>query len=100
MLDLAGVAAVIAHRTTIVPHQPVSTLITIGDQPVLCNPMYSWLAIMVTGGPLPAGTWWPLLFLPFASLAVDERAISEETYLGKHHGPIYADYRYRVRRWL
>ena len=100
-LDLAGVAAVIAHHTTIVPHRPVATLISSGAYRFSRNPMYTGLAIMVTGGALLAGTWWPLLFLPFALLAVTQLAIKpEETYLGERYGPIYADYRRRVRRWL
>ena len=65
------------------------------------NPMYTGLAMMVAGGALLAGTWWPLLLLPFALLAVNQLAIKpEETYLGERYGSVYADYRLRVRRWL
>jgi protein-S-isoprenylcysteine O-methyltransferase Ste14 len=63
--------------------------------------MYTGLAIMVAGGALLAGTWWPLLFLPFALLAVNQLAIRpEEVYLGERYGSAYADYRLRVPRWL
>jgi protein-S-isoprenylcysteine O-methyltransferase Ste14 len=100
-LDLAGVAAVIAHHTTIVPHRPVAELITTGIYRFSRNPMYTGLAIMVAGGALLAGTWWPLLFLPLALLAVTQLAIKpEETYLAKCYGSAYADYRLDVRRWL
>jgi len=100
-LDAAGVAAVIAHRTTIVPHRPVAKLITSGIYRLSRNPMYTGLAIMVAGGALVAGTWWPLVFLPLALLAVKRLVIQpEETYLAERYGSIYADYRLRVRRWL
>ncbi|CAA9260058.1 MAG: hypothetical protein AVDCRST_MAG76-2776 [uncultured Acidimicrobiales bacterium] len=100
-LDAAGVAAVIAHRTTIVPHRPVSKLITTGIYRFSRNPMYTGLAVMTTGGALLAGTWWPLLLLPIALLAVNQLAIKpEEAYLGERYGSVFADYRCRVRRWL
>lgn len=100
-LDAAGVASVIANRTTIVPHRPVSKLITKGVYGLSRNPMYTGLALMAAGGALLAGTWWPLLTLPFALLAVRELAIKpEEAYLAERYGSTYADYQRRVRRWL
>ncbi len=100
-LDLAGVAAVIIHRTTIVPHRPVATLITSGIYRFSRNPMYTGLAVMVGGGALIAGTWWPLLVLPLAVLAVTLLAIKpEEAYLTEHFGSRYTDYQREVRRWL
>lgn len=100
-LDLAGVAAVITHRTTIVPHRAVATLITSGIYRFSRNPMYTGLAVTVAGGALVGGTWWPLLMLPLAVLAVTQLAIRpEESYLAERFGSIYGDYRLRVRRWL
>lgn len=100
-LDAAGVAAVITHRTTIVPHRPVAKLITSGVYRFSRNPMYTGLGIMVGGGALVAGTWWPLILLPPALLAVRRLVIQpEEAYLAERYGSIYADYRFRVRRWL
>ena len=100
-LDGAGVAAVIAHHTTIVPHRLVAKLITSGVYRFSRNPMYTGLAIMVAGGALLAGTWWPLLLLPLALLSVTQLAIKpEETYLAERYSSVYADYRLSVRRWL
>jgi protein-S-isoprenylcysteine O-methyltransferase Ste14 len=100
-LDAAGVATVIAHHTTIVPHRPVAKLITSGVYRFSRNPMYTGLAILVTGGALLAGTWWPLVFLPLALVSVKELAIKpEEIYLAERYGSVYADYRLSVRRWL
>ena len=101
VLDVAGVAAVISNRTTIVPHRPVSKLITTGIYRFSRNPMYTGLAVMVAGGALLAGTWWPLLILPLAIVAVRELVIKpEEEYLSERYGPIFADYRLKVRRWV
>ena len=100
-LDVGGVAAVIANRTTIVPHRPVSKLITSGIYRFSRNPMYTGLAIMVVGGALLAGTWWPLLTLLPALLAVRQLVIKpEEAYLAERYGPVYAEYRRTTRRWL
>ncbi len=100
-LDIAGVAAVIANRTTIVPHRPVTKLITTGIYRLSRNPMYTGLAIMVAGAGLVAGTWWPLVTLPLALLAVRQLVIKpEEAYLAERFGPLYAVYRREVRRWL
>ena len=58
VLDLAAVATVIAHRTTIVPHHPVAKLITTGIYRFSRNPMYTGLAIVVAGvpsSPAPGG---------------------------------------------
>ena len=44
-LTFAGVAAVIRHRTTIVPHHPVATLLTGGAYRLSRNPMYTGLAV-------------------------------------------------------
>src|SRR4051794_20706228 len=48
-LALAGVAAVIRHRTTIVPHHPVATLLTGGAYRLSRNPMYTGLAVAYLG---------------------------------------------------
>lgn len=100
-VDVAGVATVLLNRTTIVPHRPVAKLITTGIYRRSRNPMYTGLAMIVAGGALLAGTWWPLLTLVPALLAVKQLAIKpEETYLAERYGPIYDNYRRRVRRWL
>jgi protein-S-isoprenylcysteine O-methyltransferase Ste14 len=79
----------------------VKTLITGGIYRLSRNPMYTGLAIMVAGGALLAGTWWPLFTLPLAVLAVRQLAIKpEEAYLAERFGVTYDNYRRSVRRWL
>ena len=87
--------------STIVPHHAVSSLVTTGPYRFSRNPMYAGLAVAHVGGALLAGTWWPLVTLPFAVLAVRQIVIGpEERYLAARFGQVYADYRARVRRWL
>jgi protein-S-isoprenylcysteine O-methyltransferase Ste14 len=100
-LALAGIAEVVRHRTTIVPHHAVSTLVTTGAYRISRNPMYAGLAVAYLGGALLAGSWWPLVTLPLALLAVRGVVIGpEERYLAGKFGQTYIDYRARVRRWL
>jgi protein-S-isoprenylcysteine O-methyltransferase Ste14 len=100
-LAFTGVAAVIRHRTTIVPHHPVATLLTSGAYRVSRNPMYTGLAIAYLGLALLFDSWWPLALWPLVILAVRHLVIRpEEQYLTHRFGQTYTDYQTRVRRWL
>ena len=100
-LTLAGVASVIRHRTTIVPHHPVARLVTSGPYRLSRNPMYTGLAVVYLGVALLLGSWWPLLLGAPVILAVYALVIRpEERYLSERFGDAYADYRSRVGRWL
>jgi protein-S-isoprenylcysteine O-methyltransferase Ste14 len=100
-LTVAGVAAVIRHRTTIVPHHPVTTLLTGGAYRLSRNPMYTGLAIVYPGLALVFGSWWPLVLWPAVIVAVRQLVIRpEERYLTQRFGQAYTAYRARVRRWL
>jgi len=100
-LALAGVAAVVRHRTTIVPHHPVATLLTSGAYRLSRNPMYTGLAIAYLGLALLFDSWWPLALWPLVILAVRQLVIRpEEQYLTHRFGQTYTDYQTRVRRWL
>jgi protein-S-isoprenylcysteine O-methyltransferase Ste14 len=97
----AGVAGVIRHRTTIVPHHPAAALVTTGVYRWSRNPMYTGLAIAYLGGALLVGSWWLLVLWPVVILGVTRLVIQpEERYLAGRFGPTYADYRGRVRRWI
>jgi protein-S-isoprenylcysteine O-methyltransferase Ste14 len=100
-LAFAGVAAVIRHRTTIVPHHPVATLLTGGAYRLSRNPMYTGLAIAYLGLAMLFGSWWPLALWPLVIVAVRQLIIRpEEHYLTHRFGQTYTDYQSRVRRWL
>ncbi len=100
-LCLSGVVAVVSHRTTIVPHHPVATLVTGGAYRLSRNPMYTGLAVAYFGLALLLGSWWPLVLYPLVILAVYRLVIRpEEQYLTQRFGSAYTDYQSRVRRWL
>lgn len=100
-LSLAGIVTVLRHKTTIVPHRPVATLVTSGPYRISRNPMYTGLALAYLGIALLVGDGWPLLALPLVLLAVYRLAIRpEERYLTSRYADDYAGYRGRVRRWL
>jgi len=100
-LAAGGVAGVIRHRTTIVPHHAVASLVTSGAYRLSRNPMYTGLAIAYLGIALLLGTWWPVLFWPIVMWVVYRLVVRpEEIYLSLRFGPAYADYQKRVRRWL
>jgi protein-S-isoprenylcysteine O-methyltransferase Ste14 len=100
-LAFTGVAAVISHRTTIVPHHPVATLLTSGAYRLSRNPMYTGLAIAYLGLALLFDSWWPLALWPLVILAVRHLVIRpEEQYLTHRFGQTYTDHQTRVRRWL
>jgi protein-S-isoprenylcysteine O-methyltransferase Ste14 len=100
-LAFAGVAAVIRHRTTIVPHHPVATLLTGGAYGLSRNPMYTGLAIAYLGLALLLDSWWTLALWPLVIVAVRQLVIRpEERYLTRRFGQTYTDYQSQVRRWL
>jgi protein-S-isoprenylcysteine O-methyltransferase Ste14 len=55
-LSASGAATFRRNRTTVVPHHPVSTLVTEGPYRISRNPMYTGLAAAYVGAALWAGT--------------------------------------------
>jgi protein-S-isoprenylcysteine O-methyltransferase Ste14 len=101
VLIISGVAAVIRHRTTIVPHHHVASLVTAGAFRLSRNPMYTGLAVAYLGLGMLLGSWWPLAFWPLVIIAVRQLVIRpEEQYLAQRFGSDYTDYQSGVRRWL
>lgn len=97
----AGVMSVVRHRTTIVPHHPVTTLLTTGIYRLSRNPMYVGLASAYLGTAVLVGSWWPVLTFPLALVAVRVVVVGpEENYLAEQFGAPFADYRRHVRRWV
>ena len=91
----------IRHRTTIVPHHPVATLLAGGAYRLSRKPMYTGLAIAYLGLAVLFGSWWPLALWPLVIVTVRQLVIRpEEHYLVQRFGHAYTDYQSRVRRWL
>ena len=100
-LSASGVIAVLRRRTTVVPHRPVTRLVTAGPYRLSRNPMYAGQAVAVVGAGLATGSWWPLAAAAVGMLATTRLVIGpEEDYLADRFGDEYTHYRSRVRRWL
>jgi protein-S-isoprenylcysteine O-methyltransferase Ste14 len=101
VFSLSGTATVLRHRTTVVPHRPVTRLVTAGPFRISRNPMYTGHALSCVGAAVWAESWWPLIVLPLSVLATRRLVIDpEEDYLAARFGTDYERYRARVRRWI
>lgn len=88
-------------RTTTVPGEASSSLVTWGPYAFSRNPMYLGLAIAYVGEALIQRQVWPALVLPLVIAYVSFVVIPlEEAKLVEVFGARYAEYRLRVRRWL
>jgi protein-S-isoprenylcysteine O-methyltransferase Ste14 len=89
------------RRTTTVPGQPSSTLVTWGPYRFSRNPMYVALTLAYIGEAGITGQIWPLAVLPLVLVYVNWTLVPfEEAHLAQTFGEPYADYRARVRRWM
>jgi protein-S-isoprenylcysteine O-methyltransferase Ste14 len=90
-----------AARTTTVPFETPSTLVTRGPYRFTRNPMYVGLALLYLGVAGTRAEAWPVLCLPLLILYLDRVVIpAEETRLRHAFGDAYERYRARVRRWI
>lgn len=89
-----------AH-TTLIPNRPATAFVTTGPYRWTRNPMYVSLVLLYVAVSLVLNSWWPLVLLPIAVLAIDRLVIArEERYLNAAFPDEYAAYRARVRRWV
>ncbi|HEY7717382.1 MAG TPA: isoprenylcysteine carboxylmethyltransferase family protein [Pedococcus sp.] len=96
-----AVATMRRARTTVVPWEEASRLVTEGPFRLSRNPIYLGDALAYVGVSVLIGSWWPLLVLPAVLLAMLRLVITrEEEYLATRFGAAYAAYRSRVRRWV
>jgi len=88
-------------RTTRVPGNESSSLVTGGPYRSTRNPMYVGLTLAYLGEAGMLTQIWPLLFLPLVLVYLNAVVIPlEERKLAEVFGPSYDDYRHRVRRWI
>jgi len=89
------------RRTTIIPNRPAHSLVLDGPFRFTRNPLYLALALLTAGAGLWLNTWWVLILLIPAMVAVDRLVIArEEAYLRRRFGAEYEAFTHRVRRWL
>ena len=100
-LDGAAMMSFRRARTSMVPFNPSTALVTSGPYRLSRNPMYVGMAFLYLGLALALGLVWALALLPLVLVAVDRLVIvREEAYLERRFGDAYRRYRAEVRRWL
>ena len=92
----------IRHRTTPVPHQTPTTLVTAFPFSISRNPIYLGDVLVLVGATLWWASLWALLLLvPAFLLLITRRFIArEEKRLATLAPEAWASYAARVRRWL
>jgi len=88
-------------RTTTVPGQASSRLVTWGPYRFSRNPMYTGLSVAYVGEAGMLAQVWPLLLLPLVVAYLNWMVIPvEERKLEEDFGGVYDQYRRQVRRWV
>jgi protein-S-isoprenylcysteine O-methyltransferase Ste14 len=88
-------------RTTTVPGETSSHMVTWGPYRFTRNPMYVGLTIAYLGEALVLHQLWPVVFLPLVIAYVNWIVIPlEESKLKETFGDRYDQYRARVGRWV
>src|SRR5262245_30819343 len=88
-------------RTTTIPYETSSQLVTRGPYRLSRNPMYVSLTLVYLGEAAILAQIWPLLPLLLTLGYVNWTVIPrEEAQLLQTFGPAYAQYRAMVRRWI
>ena len=107
-LIAAGAAVALAAEhgfkragTAVLPTRPTTAIVSHGVYRYTRNPMYLGMSLVLAGIGLAANSWWFVIALPVAMVAVFKLAIArEERYLEQKFGAEYRAYKVRVRRWL
>lgn len=89
------------HRTSVIPHQTPSALITTGVYGRSRNPIYLADVLFLTGFALWTGALLGLALVPVLVAVLTRRFIEpEERRLASTFGQAYTDYAAATRRWL
>jgi len=75
-------------------------LVTTGLHRISRNPIYVGMFAAILGIFLVAPNGVTLSLLAVAAVAISAQVRLEEDHLGRLHGPVYAAYRARTRRWI
>lgn len=101
LLMAAAVVQMVALKTTFIPRQDPSALVTGGVFRLSRNPIYLADAMVLAGLVLHWSAWPALLLVPLFMAVITRRFIlGEEARLEAAFGPDYAAFRTRTRRWI
>jgi protein-S-isoprenylcysteine O-methyltransferase Ste14 len=100
-LDVATFFTFRKHKTTIMPNQAATNLITTGPFAWSRNPIYVANTALVLGAGLYFGNFWLVGLAFVAALMTQKLAIErEERHLAAKFGAEWETYVARVRRWI
>jgi len=89
------------HHTTVLPHRPVSVMVTTGPYRRSRNPIYISELALTLGLALLLGSFWIALSTPMLFLALTKLAIEpEERHLRARFGAAFEAYAAKTPRWL
>jgi protein-S-isoprenylcysteine O-methyltransferase Ste14 len=87
--------------TTVKPFQESSTLITGSVYGVSRHPMYLGFVLILIGVAILLGSLTPWVIIPIFVVLMEVVFIQvEERMLGEKFGPVWLEYKKKVRRWL
>lgn len=100
-LAIAAAVTLSRAKTTVIPHQRPSALVTAGPYRFSRNPIYLADAMLLVGFAGVIGSLWPLIATPLFMWIVSKRFIEpEEARLREGFPDAYAAWARRTRRWL
>jgi protein-S-isoprenylcysteine O-methyltransferase Ste14 len=100
-IDLATFATFRKHKTTIMPNQAATNLITTGPFAWSRNPIYVANTALVLGAGLYFGNLWLVGLVFVAAVITQKLAIErEEQHLAAKFGAAWDSYAAQVRRWI
>lgn len=101
VIALLALAEFRRHRTTFVPHESPTALLTSGVYTRSRNPIYIADILIFAGFVLLWDAWLCLALIPFLINILETRFIKpEEQRLALAFGPEFGRYREKVRRWV
>jgi protein-S-isoprenylcysteine O-methyltransferase Ste14 len=103
LVEVAGIVSFVRARTSADPTHPraASTLVVTGIYGLTRNPMYVGDAVMLLAWALYLSNALAFATVPLFILYMDRLQIApEERAMSECFGDAYAEYRFRVRRWV
>jgi protein-S-isoprenylcysteine O-methyltransferase Ste14 len=101
LLALSTVGLFLLARTSVLPFDTASSLVTRGPYRISRNPMYISALLTYAGAAIHYGQFWSLLLLPLPVLWLVKLVIPhEEQRMRRRFGEAYERYCRSVRRWL
>lgn len=96
-----SVATLIRHKTTVMPDQISTVLVTSGPYSFFRNPIYLGETLVMLGiADVTKNIWFALAAMAFAVLVTLLQIGPEERHLEHRFGEAYREYKLRARRWI